>query len=171
MKRAGSTGSNSKCGKSRLVGIDSGLLYRARNPPKADSHSHTPPSAIRRRCEPLRAPASAGVVMQVPFPGRAANPAIFLCVSAECSPLIAESSTARCGCYHPQPLYVHYLVDDNIHKEQVPRSRLTWNLEHYIILLSLELGVMPGSLPLLATGFPSTSWRSAVKSIGLAPLM
>jgi hypothetical protein len=36
---------------------------------------------------------------------------------------------------------------------------------------SLGLEVMPGILPRLAMGFPSTSWMSAVKSMGLAPLI
>jgi len=39
------------------------------------------------------------------------------------------------------------------------------------ILTSLGFGVIPGILPLLATGSPATSWISAVKSIGLDPLM
>ena len=37
--------------------------------------------------------------------------------------------------------------------------------------LSRGLGVIPGILPLLAIGSPSNSCRSAVKSMGLAPLM
>ena len=41
----------------------------------------------------------------------------------------------------------------------------------YITLFNLGLGVMPGILPRLATGLPSTSWRSAVKSIGLVPVI
>ena len=41
----------------------------------------------------------------------------------------------------------------------------------YITRFSRGLGVMPGILPLLAIGLPSISWRSAVKSIGLASLM
>ena len=41
----------------------------------------------------------------------------------------------------------------------------------YIMRLSLGLGVRPGILPRLAIGLPSTSCRSAVKSIGRAPLM
>ena len=31
---------------------------------------------------------------------------------------------------------------------------------HYIMRLSLGLGVIPGIRPLVATGLPSTSWRS-----------
>lgn len=44
-------------------------------------------------------------------------------------------------------------------------------LTPYITRLSLGLGVIPGILPRLAMGLPSTSCRSAVKSIGLAPLI
>jgi len=48
---------------------------------------------------------------------------------------------------------------------------ILFRIFNYSIRFSLGFWVMPGILPLLAMGLPSISWRSAVQSIGLAPLM
>ena len=50
-------------------------------------------------------------------------------------------------------------------------AEVGWKIISYSTRFNLGLGVMPGILPRLAIGLPAISWRSAVKSIGLAPLI